>query len=68
MRLKIVSDGTNTGTKVIDADTGKELTNVTSVKWCMHADDILSVAVIYLFNVEVEISKTITAVEERKIT
>lgn len=38
MKLKIVSDGTNVGTKVIDEDTGEELQNkITSLSWELDA-------------------------------
>ena len=33
MKLKIISDGTIKGTKVVDQDTGEELIGVTSIEW-----------------------------------
>lgn len=33
MKIKIVSDGTAWGTKVVDADTGETLEKVISVSW-----------------------------------
>jgi hypothetical protein len=33
MRIKIISDGTGHGTKVINADTGEPVEFVTSVEW-----------------------------------
>lgn len=33
MRIKIVSDGTRFGTRVLNAVTGEELERVTSVEW-----------------------------------
>ena len=32
MKIKIISDGTNAGTQIIDEDTGEEITNCTSLK------------------------------------
>lgn len=33
MKLKIISDGTPSGTKVVNAETGEELKYLESVKW-----------------------------------
>jgi hypothetical protein len=33
MKLKIISDGTYLGTKVVNAATGEAIENVTSIRW-----------------------------------
>jgi hypothetical protein len=33
MRLRIISNGTGKGTRVVDAKTGEEIEGVTSVEW-----------------------------------
>lgn len=33
MKLKIISDGTSAGTKVVNAETGEELKNVVRIQW-----------------------------------
>lgn len=37
MRLKIVSDGTPVGTKVIDTETGEVLEGVVAIKWSVQS-------------------------------
>lgn len=40
MRLKIVSDGTPPGTKLVDADTGAEVQNVCGLRWSLQAGEL----------------------------
>lgn len=49
MKLKIVSDGTKGGTKVLDAETGRELEFVTSVEF-IHFADVVPEATITVLN------------------
>ena len=37
MKLKIISDGTSRGTKVVNAETGEELKYVTDIVWRIEA-------------------------------
>lgn len=47
MKLKIISDGTGRGTKVVDAETGEELKYVTEIVWRIEALGYAS-ATVYL--------------------
>jgi len=40
IRLKIISDGTPTGTKVIDSETGEEIEGIRRVEWSISFDEI----------------------------
>ena len=56
MKLKIISDGTANGTKLINAESGEILENVKSVKWfCDTGDYRISRVVIEIVNVPTEI-------------
>lgn len=62
VRLKIVSDGTYWGSKVIDTETGRMLPNVASVEWRLPGGNVHgrpeesnAVAVITLLEVPVEL-------------
>lgn len=39
MRLKIISDGSRKGTRVIDANSGEEIEGVTNVEWYWAYED-----------------------------
>lgn len=56
MKLKLISDGTNTGTKLIDEDTGEMIHGISKLSW---EADINNIAVtkttVEFFNVPVEI-------------
>lgn len=54
MKLKIVSDGTPMGTKVVNAVTGEEVEGIVSVTWRITADDV-SLANIELQKLPVEL-------------
>lgn len=55
MKLKVVSDGTCGGTKVVNAETGEELENVVAVMWEANtARGLNSVAQISLMRMSVE--------------
>lgn len=55
MKLKIISDGTNTGTKLIDEDTGEMIHMVQKITYEATADDTFPKVTIELINVPVEI-------------
>ena len=44
MKIKIVSDGTSTGTKVISAKTGETIENIRRIEWVLNAKDMYAVA------------------------
>ena len=55
MRIKIISDGTPTGTRVVCAETGEIVKGVTSVEWSHATPGKPSYAVLKLHLVPVEI-------------
>lgn len=40
MKLKIISDGTSFGTKIIDSTTGEEVEEITSIRWEITAGEV----------------------------
>jgi thymidylate kinase len=56
MNLKVISDGTVMGTRVVNADTGEELSGVKAVKWEISTESITADVVIVLAKVPVEIA------------
>lgn len=54
MRLRIVSDGTRQGTKVVNAETGEPIQNVTAVSLTIHPK-IGTVLRVEVLGVEVEV-------------
>jgi len=62
MRLKIVSDGTPVGTKIVDAETGKPIDNtVTKVTWVMDAGKTGTVITIETPDIPVELVEAVGA-------
>lgn len=55
MKLKIISDGTNAGTKLIDEDTGESVSGISSLTWEASAEQVLTKVTVELFNIPVEI-------------
>ena len=55
MEIKIISDGTSLGTKVIDAETGKELRDVQWAKWELEVGELATVE-LKIIGVEIEAS------------
>lgn len=55
MRIKIISDGTAVGTRVVDRDTGEQLRNVIGIRWRIADYDDRAIAQIEFSNVEVEL-------------
>lgn len=57
MRLKIVSDGTTTGTQLLDADTGQQVHGVQAIRWtCDIWDHQLARAEVVLVGLPVEVA------------
>ena len=54
-RIRIVSDGTDYDTKIIDEETGCELTNVIAVNWTLKKNRIVAEATLILENVPIEV-------------
>ena len=61
MKIKIVSDGTGPGTKVVDAETGELVEMVQSAKWSISGPDELAVTEIVVAGVEVDVEGEIDA-------
>jgi hypothetical protein len=55
MKLKIVSDGTNAGTHLIDEDTGEVIHKISKLTWEASSDDPLTKATVEFTNIPVEI-------------
>lgn len=47
MKLKIISDGTSFGTKIIDSTTGEEVEEITSIRWEITAGDASRATIIF---------------------
>lgn len=45
MRLKIVSDGTSNGTKIVDEESGEEVRGVTHIEWSLGVDELAKVTI-----------------------
>jgi hypothetical protein len=58
MKLKVISDGTIFGTRVINQDTGEELKGVVSIKWGVSCDEPnrLAWVALRLINTPVELT------------
>ena len=54
-KFKIISNGTTTGTKIIDLDTGEAISCVQEITWSCNANDPLVSCTIKLINVEIEV-------------
>ena len=55
MTIKIVSDGTPSGTKILDTETGKELSYVTKVSWKVDLKSPFATATLEIIKVPVEV-------------
>lgn len=55
MKLKIISDGTNVGTKLIDEETGQMVHGISKLTWEADANEILTKVSVEFFNIPVEI-------------
>jgi hypothetical protein len=53
--IRIESDGTAYGTKVIDKQTGAVFPKVTKIVWEINSETGVAAATVHLFDVEVEI-------------
>ena len=66
-KFKIVSDGTTTGTKLIDPDTGQTVGLVQSIEWKVDVDNFYADAVIKILAVPVELEVKNVVIEEVKL-
>lgn len=55
MRVKITSDGTAFGTRVVDAESGEPIERVTSVSWSVDMERMVASANVTFVGVPVEI-------------
>ena len=55
MKLKIVSDGKPSGTRVVNAETGEQIEYVSTINWFWEPKDWGARATIEVFNVEVDL-------------
>ncbi len=53
-KLKIISDGTTTGTKLINSNTGEVISCVQEITWTCKADSLLATCFVTLCNVEID--------------
>jgi hypothetical protein len=58
MKLKIVSDGTNSGTRLIDEDTGEMVHKIQKLTWSTDVENWIATTTIELVDVPVEIVST----------
>lgn len=56
MKLKIISDGTKTGTKLIDSETGQPVGGISQLTWEANSNDLLTKVTVELTNIPVEIT------------
>lgn len=56
MKLKIVSDGTAPGTKLVDAVTGEAVDNVIDIIWTVSAVDMISKAIVHMLAVPIDVT------------
>ena len=54
MKLKIISDGTNTGTKLIDEDTGEMIHGISKLTWEVNVENFTTKVGVEFFNIPVE--------------
>lgn len=55
MKLKLISDGTNTGTKLIDEDTGEMVHGISKLTWEANSNDMITKTTVEFFNIPVEL-------------
>lgn len=58
MKLKIVSDGTREGTKLIDENSGEMIHGVSEIIWSANPNNTMTKTTIKFFNIPVEIIST----------
>lgn len=54
-KLKIISDGTAMGSKVIDVKSGEAIEGIASIMWNIGIDDSEAMVTLQLINVECEV-------------
>lgn len=63
MRIKIISDGTPSNTKVINAETGERIFDITGIVWQIDADNLAKATVDFIL-IPVEVEAEIKAPKE----
>lgn len=56
MKLKLISDGTSVGSKLIDEDTGETVHGISKLIYEVDANELLSKVTVEFFNIPVEIT------------
>jgi hypothetical protein len=56
MKLKLYSDGTNNGTRVIDEDTGEMVHGILKLNWEANAEELITKVGVEFFSIPVEIT------------
>lgn len=62
MTVKIISDGTPYGTKVINSETGELVENVQSISWNITSSDLFSSVILEISIPEIELTTEATLV------
>lgn len=55
MKLKIISDGTSSGTSIVNAETGETINGIVSVDWSVSADSGCSEVNLRVMGVQLEL-------------
>ena len=64
LRVKIVSDGTTQGTRIVEESTGEPLGFVQSIEWKVDVNDTLATATVKFVKIPVEIVCEVDLEEE----
>jgi len=68
MKLKIISNGTERGTYIVDANTGEKIDlPLASIKWKINVGDGLATAQVVFQNVAVEVNSSLVDVEIKNL-
>ncbi len=54
MRIKIISDGTTLGTRLVNAETGESIDGATSITWSANIDDGSVVALVRFIRLPID--------------
>lgn len=65
MKLKVISDGTALGTKVINAETGEAIENISRISWELDASVYIAQAVIEVIEIPVELTGGMRLLKEQ---
>jgi hypothetical protein len=65
MQIKIISDGTPRGTKVVNSETGESINFVTRIRFELNCNERVARVELELVNVPVELSGTVDLTREQ---